>query len=325
MVECLDAEVGDPSVSDTLLRALEFDRSMITEVDDRLRRTEPRFLEAACATLEDPLFAARAGLQLKDGSNLNSYIAKHSKNLEKAVENSSRYYALFDPAFQYNVTRSGNAACFRLDCVDPEFAHFHRHIEFLVFTFLERGRHLTGKDLKPIELRFTHSVAWSKDPFEGLAGCPVRFDTEQVEILLPLWCLETPIPTFDPDLRSYLMSYGDQALAATKPAKLTLSQQIQTLVADRLPGQLISAEDVASALGMSRRTFNRRLEADGLTFRGVVDDLRSQMARAYLSDGFGLAETAFLIGYADQAAFSTAFKRWTGASPGAWRTGGGQT
>ena len=46
---------------------------------------------------------------------------------------------------------------------------------------------------------------------------------------------------------------------------------------------------------------------------------RRWMAEAYLKDGhYGLAEIAFLLGFADQSNFNRAFKRWTGQTPGAY-------
>ena len=88
-----------------------------------------------------------------------------------------------------------------------------------------------------------------------------------------------------------------------------------------LPKGVPTARRVASALGMSERTFARRLQAEGTSFRQLVDDVRRDMARSYLSDPeLTLAQVAYLLGYADQSAFSNSFRRWTGQSPRRFRS-----
>ena len=52
----------------------------------------------------------------------------------------------------------------------------------------------------------------------------------------------------------------------------------------------------------------------------LLDDARLQLAKRYLSkSNTSLSEIALLLGYAEQSAFNHAFKRWTGATPKAWR------
>jgi AraC-like DNA-binding protein len=84
----------------------------------------------------------------------------------------------------------------------------------------------------------------------------------------------------------------------------------------------ISADRLACALGMSRPTLYRRLKEEGTTFEIVLDDLRRRLALHYLSGRkVSVNETAYLVGFSDPAAFSRAFKRWTGATPRAARAG----
>jgi AraC-like DNA-binding protein len=78
----------------------------------------------------------------------------------------------------------------------------------------------------------------------------------------------------------------------------------------------IRVEEVARALGYSRQTLYRRLKAEGATFETVFDDLRHRVAlRLVRDEGLSVKEATWRLGYSDPAAFSRAFKRWTGASP----------
>jgi AraC-like DNA-binding protein len=75
-------------------------------------------------------------------------------------------------------------------------------------------------------------------------------------------------------------------------------------------------DGIASTLGLSRQTLSRRLKAEGTTFEKVLDELRHRMALNYMSgQKVSVNETAYLVGFSEPAAFSRAFKRWTGTSP----------
>jgi AraC-like DNA-binding protein len=75
-------------------------------------------------------------------------------------------------------------------------------------------------------------------------------------------------------------------------------------------------EMIAGKLGLSRQTLFRKLKVEGVTYEQVLDELRHKLALNYLcANKASVKETAGLVGYSDPAAFSRAFKRWTGSSP----------
>ena len=96
----------------------------------------------------------------------------------------------------------------------------------------------------------------------------------------------------------------------------TLATRIENAIAPLLPHGVPSVGDIASRLGMSGRTLARRLAAEGLTFKAVLGNLRSQLAEKYLSEpALSISEIAWLLGYEENTSFTHAFKRWTGKSP----------
>jgi len=71
---------------------------------------------------------------------------------------------------------------------------------------------------------------------------------------------------------------------------------------------------------MGERTLRRRLRQEGVTFRGVLDATRAELAQSCLRDHrVTIAEVAFLLGFSEPSAFLRAFKRWTGRTPAAFR------
>jgi AraC-like DNA-binding protein len=83
----------------------------------------------------------------------------------------------------------------------------------------------------------------------------------------------------------------------------------------------LTADSVAKALAMSRRTLTRRLGEEGISFREILDDVREELARALLQDrSQSIADVAFFLQYSEPTAFHRSFRRWTGQTPQAYRS-----
>jgi len=115
-----------------------------------------------------------------------------------------------------------------------------------------------------------------------------------------------------------------EAVAESAPPPVAsdsvLGRQIEAHLEPLLASGDIGIESVARALGLSRQTLYRRLKSDGATFEQVLDGLRRRLALRFIGEqGMTVKEAAWRLGFSDPAAFSRAFKRWTGRSPGATR------
>jgi AraC-like DNA-binding protein len=93
------------------------------------------------------------------------------------------------------------------------------------------------------------------------------------------------------------------------------------LIASMLPYENPTRERVAKRLKISARTLQRRLNDWGVSFEELVDEYRRDLALRLLRRAdHSILEIAYSLGYSDPAHFTRAFKRWTGASPRAYRT-----
>ena len=78
--------------------------------------------------------------------------------------------------------------------------------------------------------------------------------------------------------------------------------------------------DVARGLGLSVRSFHRRLAEHGASFQSLTEETRRELALGMLQDErYSLSEIAFLTGFSEQSAFTRAFKRWMGQTPASYR------
>ena len=73
-----------------------------------------------------------------------------------------------------------------------------------------------------------------------------------------------------------------------------------------------SLQEVSKALGVSARTLQRTLQAEGTTFNEQLQNAQKSLSLYYLENGtISTAEIAYLVGYSDTSSFSRAFKSWT--------------
>lgn len=98
---------------------------------------------------------------------------------------------------------------------------------------------------------------------------------------------------------------------------------MQQLLRAALPAGQYSLARVAGLMSMHRRTLNRRLSACGTSFQSLLEEVRFGIARQLLRDtDLPLSQVAATLGYSDVTAFTRAFRRWAGTTPGAWRRTG---
>jgi AraC-like DNA-binding protein len=122
-----------------------------------------------------------------------------------------------------------------------------------------------------------------------------------------------------PQLPPYVFGVlNDRAEALLKELQgsHTVRSRVEAMLIPVLHKGEIGMEAMAAQLGVSRQTLFRKLKAEGVTFEKLLDSLRYRLALDYLSGRkVSVNETSYLVGFSDPAAFSRAFKRWTGSRP----------
>jgi AraC-like DNA-binding protein len=133
---------------------------------------------------------------------------------------------------------------------------------------------------------------------------------------------EGPTRTGDRGLFGALDAHA-RGLLGRGAAKGGLQVRARAAVAAALPGGEPTLAAVARAVGTSPRTLQRRLGEEGAPFASLVDAVRRERAEAYLrAPDVSVAEVSWLLGFAEQSAFTRAFRRWTGVAPTEWRRRG---
>ena len=108
---------------------------------------------------------------------------------------------------------------------------------------------------------------------------------------------------------------------ADHPKERCFKKDVEDAIEPLLGSGEFNIDRVARELGMSRQTLYRRLKAEGVTFEEILDAKRRSLAIRFLGiHRLSVKAAAYKLGFSDPAAFSRAFKRWTGVSPSLFRT-----
>ena len=194
--------------------------------------------------------------------------------------------------------------------------HPDRHqIEFWITAIVRTCRQLTGFRVVPERVRLVHHRPAGTELAEFF-GDHIEFGAPVDDIVFPASIRNSRIVSADPYLNNLLISYCEEALGHRKRRRGSFQSAVENTIAPLLPHGKATAADVARQLGLSQRTFARRLSMEGVTFSELLENLRSDLASRYLVEGdIAVSEVAWLLGYREVGSFSHAFRRWTGKTP----------
>jgi len=248
------------------------------------------------------------------------FITMASRHLREATEALAHFYSVLNDVYLLHATLHDDHFELRMQ---PLSSRVSPDLERLTLaTIAWHARWLS----QHAELAF--DVAFSGPPLEGARRARVE-RTFGGQLTYGAACSVMRGPAH---YASLPISRGDHGVQAMLRAQLTermhnLQSQsgsflhlIERQILDRLESGTATLEAVAQAVGMPERTLQHRLEAGGLSFRVLHDRVRHQQAVLLIGEGrHTLAEIALKLGFSSQSSFHSAFKRWTGHTPGQTR------
>lgn len=176
-----------------------------------------------------------------------------------------------------------------------------------------------GTSIGPLRIDMPYPAPLEAPAYQEHFGCPVNFAGDQARIWIPNEYLAIRMPTADPVAHRMYRDQCDALLLSRSQSGEGLAERVRahlSLFSDSFP----VAHEVAAALGISERTLRRQLEAEQMSFRHLLDEVRAAKARKLLGGaGLSVESVARQLGYAEPASFIRAFQRWTGTTPAAYR------
>jgi len=195
-----------------------------------------------------------------------------------------------------------------------------QHDDHILPVMVRVARAYCGADWAPVRIESRASDPGDAAAREDATAAQWRFGAATTGIVLraaALWARREPsVPASGPTWISSREILAEIRLSLEEGE----SERLAAIVALRLLDGRTDMDGAARMAGLRRRTLQRRLDADGLTYRDLLDRVRMDRARALIRETDApLSEIAHLVGYSDPAHFTRAFRRRFGSPPSAER------
>jgi AraC-like DNA-binding protein len=310
----------------TLIEQSQLRHACLTKPDNRIPLSSYiALLEAAIKLCGEPALALLFGAEvsLSDISILG--LIGHAATAEEGLRRVNRYARLAidggdgETAHRIEFVPEGSKVWFKFS--STLFADNPLLIESAFARCVCDGRKVaaaTGGVTKwpsPKAIRFKHAEPSYRAEYDRIFGVPLVFGSSMNAILFDEDLLSIRMPQPNQYVSDLFTERAEALLEKLENSK-SMRGRVESLLIPILPTGEANMETIARKLALSRQTLFRKLKAEEVTFEQVLDELRHKLALEYLKGkNISVNETSYLLGFSDPAAFSRAFKRWTGASP----------
>lgn len=226
----------------------------------------------------------------------------------QGLEASLRYQELLSHGRVLTLAEHPDQYIIHINKIEHELLITVHEVEFIAVITMKVLRFATDGKFAAQEIHFEHPYRGDIQKYTRAFGCAVLFGQEKTAIIA------------DDEAWTLPLAHGNQALhgqlrgvASGLHATLDSHHFIDT-VRDRikllLPRGQSSIEAVASALHMTPRTLQRRLQDDDTTFRVLLDAVRKSILVDCFERNQSQDEVMRHAGYTNARSFRRAVKRW---------------
>lgn len=272
----------------------------------------------------DPLLGIRVGRRLSLSSyGILGYAVMGAMTVGEALALVTEFSPLISWASQHTLTdenyRGIACRCLTLFPTAADARAAALEIESTIASLQSIFNELVGEPVCFAGIEVSHlNPAVGGDEFRELFRCPVADGSHRNALFFPLTLLSKALPYPQPEYSSLFRDMCRQSMASLVEER-GLVEAIRDLILAR-DGSVPTLEQVAAHFSLSARTLRRHLGLIGTSYRALVEEVRYADACRYLSStGLTVDAIAGQLGYADARSFRTAFRRWSGTTPAAYR------
>lgn len=272
----------------------------------------------------DPLLGIRVGQRLSLSSyGILGYAVMGAMTVGEALELLTEFSPLISWASQHTLTderyRGIYCRCLTLFPTAPDPSAAALEIESTLASLQTIFNELVSEPVRFAGIEMAHAnPALAGDAFRELFRCPLLGASGRNALLMPQSLLSMALPYPQPEYSALFRDMCRKSMSSLLEER-SLVPAIKDLILAR-EGRVPTLEQVAAHFQLSSRTLRRHLQAMGKSYRGLLEEVRYASACRYLaSTSLTVSAIATQLGYADARSFRTAFRRWSGTTPAAYR------
>ncbi|MFN5085237.1 MAG: AraC family transcriptional regulator [Novosphingobium sp.] len=267
-----------------------------------IRLLERSAAESGCPTL---------GLRMAEGRALanlgaSSLLIAHQPTLRHALTALQEFRARINSTLVLHLEDIGQETVLHEDFALRRPEPVRQSSDLALGVLMRLCTEVLGSDWSPRLVCFSHQAppAAELPIFSRMFRCPLQFDNEINGIVLRQADLDRPNQRADDQLARHARQLLDTVMS---PTDRTVTQDVDQLIRLLMPAGRASIQNCAASMGMTVRTLQRLLDADGTSFTALLNEARMQLATQYLANPrMRITDIAGMLGYSSIGAFS----RW---------------
>ena len=199
----------------------------------------------------------------------------------------------------------------------PAFSHAATDAGLAIF--LRMCQITAGDDIMPVHVTMQRPQPADKTPYEAMFGPTIEYSSDAHRLSFDATLANTTLSTAHPELARL----NDQTVIdyLARYERNNLAMQVRAKIIEGLPDGRPSQGDIAETLNTSLRSLQLRLRDEDTSFKDLLNETQQELALQYIRDSSrSIGEITYLLGFSEPSNFTRAFKRWTGRSPGEFRS-----
>lgn len=267
------------------------------------------------------------GLRMAESRTLanlgaTSLLIAHQPTLRKSLETLREFRSRINSTLVLQFEEIGDEVILREDFYLSRLEPSRQSSDLALGVLAKLCAAAVGENWKPRAVCFSHDAPpLAEQPiYARVFGCRPQFDSEFNGVVLSSRDLDRPNTKADDQLAHHARQLLEQVM---NPVERTRTEEVEQLIKLLLPSGRASVQICAASMGMTVRTMQRALDAEGASFTTLLNRARMQLATQYLANPrMRITDIADMLGYSSIGAFSRWHSQVFGVPPRISRVAG---